>query len=79
MLTPREWEVAQLIAGGLSTSEIALELDISPRTVKDHATRITRKLQLASTTDIGSWARRRQGAPDSAPPPIQITPAGMVW
>lgn len=45
-LTPRELEVLRLIANGLSNSEIAATLVISPETVKTFVSRILTKLQL---------------------------------
>jgi DNA-binding NarL/FixJ family response regulator len=43
-LTEREREVFQLVAHGLSNSEIATELFISPSTAKTHVSRVTMKL-----------------------------------
>lgn len=43
-LTPREFEVLELMARGMSHAAIAAELFISVRTVKDHATHIYQKL-----------------------------------
>jgi DNA-binding NarL/FixJ family response regulator len=43
-LTPREVEVAQLAAGGLSNKEIARSLKISEGTIKIHLHVIFRKL-----------------------------------
>lgn len=43
-LTDREREVLDVIAQGLSNDEIASELFISPKTVRNHITRIFRKL-----------------------------------
>jgi len=45
-LTPRELEVLQLLAEGLSNSEIAKALFLSEPTVKTHVTRIFSKLDL---------------------------------
>ena len=45
-LTPREREVLELIAQGLSNGEIADELVIEPTTVKTHVKRILMKLDL---------------------------------
>ena len=43
-ITPREMEILQLIARGLSTREIAAALFVSENTVKTHASRLFDKL-----------------------------------
>ena len=43
-LTPREHEVLQLVASGLSNHEIAAALQLSPLTAKTHVSRILTKL-----------------------------------
>ncbi|HEX7744005.1 MAG TPA: AAA family ATPase [Micromonosporaceae bacterium] len=53
-LTPREREVALLIADGLSNSELARRLYISPKTAAVHVSNILRKLGIASRTDVGA-------------------------
>jgi DNA-binding NarL/FixJ family response regulator len=47
-LTPRELEVLELVRGGLSNREIADQLCIEEKTVKNHITSIYSKLQLRS-------------------------------
>ena len=45
-LTPRELEVLQLLAQGLSNAELAERLHLSETTVKTHGGRILAKLRL---------------------------------
>ena len=75
-LTTREQEVFQLIANGLSNTEIAQELYISDTTVKTHVTHILRKLNLrdrvqavvlAHQTGIFEADARRPGSRDESP------------
>ncbi|HEY6958964.1 MAG TPA: alpha/beta fold hydrolase [Candidatus Limnocylindria bacterium] len=55
-LTPREVEVASLVADGLTNAEIALRLDVAPKTVDAHVEHIRNKLAMRSRTQIGVWA-----------------------
>jgi DNA-binding NarL/FixJ family response regulator len=57
-LTPREREVLQLLAEGLSNKAIALRLDISDHTVKFHVNAIMTKLDAQSRTDAVVRAMR---------------------
>jgi DNA-binding NarL/FixJ family response regulator len=61
-LSDREWEVAMLVARGLSNRQIAAELVVSERTVDTHVSHILRKLSLVSRAQIAAWAvqHRRQ-------------------
>lgn len=56
-LTPRECEVLDLIAQGLTNDEIANRLYISPKTVRNHNTRIFSKLQVSSRSKAIVLAR----------------------
>ncbi len=57
-LTPREQQIMRLIAEGLSTKKIAERLFISPKTVENHRTNITNKLDLHSTLELVRYAAR---------------------
>jgi len=58
-LTPREREVLQHIARGYMYKEIALRLEISPKTVEAHVSSVLRKLQLSSRHELTRWATER--------------------
>ncbi|GHF57140.1 LuxR C-terminal-related transcriptional regulator [Seohaeicola zhoushanensis] len=51
-ITPREREVANLLAEGLTTKEIARALKISPRTVEVHRARLQKKYGVSNTTAL---------------------------
>ncbi len=51
-LTPREREIAALIADGLSNKQIARRLSIEPATVKNHVHNILRKLGVSRRDQI---------------------------
>ena len=51
-LSPREVDVARLLAAGHTNREIAEILFLSPRTVEQHAARVLRKLGVSSRNDL---------------------------
>ncbi|WP_199514269.1 LuxR C-terminal-related transcriptional regulator [Nucisporomicrobium flavum] len=53
--TPRELEVAELVAKGLSTAEIARCLRISPRTVDTHVNNLNNRLGLHNRIELTRW------------------------
>jgi non-specific serine/threonine protein kinase len=55
-LTRREQDVAALVAQGLSNSQIAAALVISPRTVETHVQHIMDKLGCGSRAQIAAWS-----------------------
>jgi predicted ATPase/DNA-binding CsgD family transcriptional regulator len=54
-LTPREQQIAQLIARGLSNRAIAAELIISPATAARHVANIFSKLGATSRAQVAAW------------------------
>jgi DNA-binding CsgD family transcriptional regulator/tetratricopeptide (TPR) repeat protein len=57
-LTPREREVAVLVAEGLSNGEIGRRLFISTKTASVHVSAILRKLAMSNRSEIAAWAVR---------------------
>ncbi|MFO0214244.1 MAG: LuxR C-terminal-related transcriptional regulator, partial [Pseudanabaena sp.] len=51
-LTPREQQIVKLIATGVNNEEIASQLYISTKTVKNHVTNILSQLNLRNRTQI---------------------------
>jgi signal transduction histidine kinase/DNA-binding CsgD family transcriptional regulator len=58
-MTPREIEVLQLLAEGMSNKAIARALSLSPRTVNFHLDNIYAKLGVNSRTEAAIYALRR--------------------
>ena len=55
-LTPRQIEVLELTACGLSGKQIASRLGISRRTVEDHFTRMRERTGTRTTSELVCWA-----------------------
>jgi DNA-binding CsgD family transcriptional regulator len=59
VVTPREREVAALVAGGYTNKQIAAALVITERTAETHVDRILSKLGFAARAQGGAWAARQ--------------------
>lgn len=58
-LTAREREVFHLLAEGLTTKEIARQLDISTKTAENHRARVLAKLGARNTAELVRYALRK--------------------
>jgi DNA-binding NarL/FixJ family response regulator len=58
-MTPREREVINLIAQGMSNKDIARTLHIATHTVKSHVRNIMEKLTLHTRLQIAAYAHRQ--------------------
>ena len=65
-LTPREMQVARLVAAGRSNKQIAAELVISQRTAEGHVEHILTKLGFSSRAQVAAWVVASQ--PDDEGP-----------
>ncbi len=59
-LSPREREIAQLLAEGRTNKEIATTLGVSVKTIDAHRANIMRKLSLHSVTELVRYAIREK-------------------
>jgi two-component system invasion response regulator UvrY len=59
-LSVREFEVFRHLAEGRSTAEIAHSLNLSPKTVSNHRSRLMNRLKLESTAELVRFAIRQQ-------------------
>jgi DNA-binding NarL/FixJ family response regulator len=57
-LTPRQREILDLLASGLSTSDIAEKLTLSTETVRNHVRRVFSELQVHTRLEAIAAARR---------------------
>ena len=64
-LSAREYEVARLVAGGLTNGQIGAHLGVSVRTVEAHVRSVRAKLHVRSRTQIAGWmVRHAAGRPE---------------
>jgi DNA-binding CsgD family transcriptional regulator len=67
-LTPRELEVASLVARGLTNRSIAGRLHLSVRTVDTHVDHVLTKLGFSNRSQLVAWAYESGLAPDQPHP-----------
>jgi non-specific serine/threonine protein kinase len=60
-LTPRELEVARLVAEGLTNRQVAVRLGITERTAETHVDHILTKLDFSSRAQIAAWVASGAG------------------
>ena len=58
LLTRREYEVLKLLTEGMFNKEIAMRLNISERTVKNHVSNIFKKIEVTDRTQAAVFALR---------------------
>jgi DNA-binding NarL/FixJ family response regulator len=59
-LTPREMEILQLVAEGLSNREIGEKLHLAEKTIKHYMTNILAKLEVGSRVQAALMAQKRR-------------------
>ncbi|MFF7795753.1 LuxR C-terminal-related transcriptional regulator [Streptomyces sp. NPDC007991] len=70
-LTPREREVAELVANGLTNREIARRLGIAEWTAVNHVRKIMRKLACTSRVQVASWMSKHNSGRRDRPSPAR--------
>jgi FixJ family two-component response regulator len=67
LLTPREFEVMQLVIRGMLNKQIAAELHIAEKTIKVHRGRVMQKLGVTSVADLVRISQRAGLSPTGKP------------
>ncbi|MCH7811743.1 MAG: hypothetical protein IH958_03845 [Chloroflexi bacterium] len=60
ILTPREWQVLDLLREGLSNEQIARRLEVTERTAKWHVAEILSKLGVGNREEAAAWQPERR-------------------
>jgi FixJ family two-component response regulator len=66
LLTPREFEVMQLITTGMLNKQVGGELGVAEKTIKVHRGRLMQKLGVKSVAEVVHMMQRAQ-----VPPPVR--------
>jgi DNA-binding NarL/FixJ family response regulator len=72
-LTPRQRQVAILVAQGLTNRQIARELVVTERAAANHIEHILNRLQMNTRTEIGVWAAEQGLLPKKPKKPTTLT------
>ena len=67
-LTPREFEVMELVAGGLLNKQVAGELGIAEKTVKCHRAKVMEKLEITSVAELMRVLQKAEVSPRDQTP-----------
>jgi DNA-binding NarL/FixJ family response regulator len=59
-LSDREFQVMCMLANGKTVSEIAKELNLSPKTISTHRTRLMRKMNMKKNSQLNRYAREHE-------------------
>ncbi|RRQ26793.1 LuxR family transcriptional regulator [Rhodococcus sp. Eu-32] len=62
-LSPREQEVAEMLANGMSNKDIAATLVLSPRTIEGHVERVLQKLGMSRRQEVAAYFGGRSPLP----------------
>jgi DNA-binding NarL/FixJ family response regulator len=77
-LTPREWQVLDLLTTGASTADIAVDLVLSPETVLTHVKNILKKLGVHSRRDAIREADRLRTSSGEYEVPEELRSGGAA-
>jgi DNA-binding CsgD family transcriptional regulator len=77
ILTPRQYEVLELVREGLTNPQIAERLGISPDGAKWHVKEILWKLDVPSREEAARWEREHKEAAPTAR--LRLNPGGRKW
>jgi DNA-binding NarL/FixJ family response regulator len=58
-LSDREFEILKLLASGKTVSQVALELNLSVKTISTHRTRILKKMEMKTNAELTHYAVRQ--------------------